>query len=331
MTLKYNIDSDYIIRIRREIHEYPELGWNLPKTSAVVKRELEAMGIAWSEECGECSVTGVINPEKKGFTIGIRADMDALPVDELNDLEYKSKIPGKMHACGHDAHTAMLLGAAKALNEIRDQLNCRVKLIFQPCEEGPGSGGELMVQRGVMDDVDVVIALHVDNFLEAGNIGICSGNAMASARRFTVDFYGKTTHGTLPQNGVNALAMAVRAYTGINQMLVTEIDPFAEKICTIGSFHSGFAANVLPDHAVFDGTIRTYDKELDQYIFSRICTIAQNAAEEVGGTCKVTSPRFTMHLYNDPGVSEELMTSASKVVGDDRVASFGKKMSSEDL
>lgn len=331
MTIKYKIDHDYIVRMRREIHEYPELGWDLPKTSALVKRELEAMGIEYTEEYGECSVVGIINPQSTGRTIGIRADMDALPVDEVNDLEFKSKVPGKMHACGHDAHTAILLGTAKALSEIRDQLSCRVKLIFQPCEEGPELGGALMVEKGVMKDVDVVIAQHVDTSLHTGEIGIVPGNAMASARRFIVEFFGKTTHGTLPHKGINALAMAVRAYDGINQMQVMEIDPFAEKVCTIGSFHSGFAANVLPDYAMFTGTIRTYDTELDQFIFSRIQTIAQNAAEELGGTCKVTSPRFTRHMYNDPEVSDEVIQSAGRVVGSENVKILTKKMGSDDF
>jgi len=331
LRIAYTIDRDYIIRIRREIHEYPELGWDLPKTSELVKRELSAMGIEYTEEYGACSVVGIINPHITDVTIGIRADMDALPVDEVNELDFKSKVSGRMHACGHDAHTAMLLGTAKALSEIRDQLTCRVKLIFQPCEEGPELGGALMVERGVMDDVDVVIAQHVDTSLKTGEIGIVPGNAMASARRFIVEFFGKTTHGTLPHKGINALAMAVRAYDGINQMQVMEIDPFAEKICTIGSFHSGFAANVLPDYAMFTGTIRTYDTELDQFIFSRIQTISQNAAEELGGTCKVTSPRFTRHMYNDPEISEEVIKSASTVVGADNVKILTKKMGSDDF
>jgi len=145
----YQIDKDYIIKLRREIHEYPEVDFELPKTIAVVKRELEALGIPYTEKYGKSSVVGYINPQKKGFTIGIRADMDALLINEINDIPYKSKVEGKMHACGHDAHTAMLLGTAKALKALEDQINCRVMLLFQPSEEGRQSGAELMVRDGI--------------------------------------------------------------------------------------------------------------------------------------------------------------------------------------
>ena len=173
-------DSDYIISLRRELHMYPELEYDLPMTTALVKRELTANGIPYTEEYLESSVVGFLNPEKEGFTIALRADMDALPVEEKTDLPYASRNPGKMHACGHDAHTAILLGTARALKRVEDQLACRVKLIFQPCEEGGNSGGNNLVNNGVMDDVDLIIGLHADNNLPAGHIGICPGASMAA-------------------------------------------------------------------------------------------------------------------------------------------------------
>ena len=162
-----NIDKDYIIALRRELHQFPEVGFDLPKTIALVKRELDQMGISYTEKYGKSSVVATINPEKSHFTIGIRADMDALLIQEKNDIPYRSQTDGKMHACGHDAHTAMLLGTAKALSAMKDQINCRVKLLFQPSEEGFESGASYMVQDGVMDTIDVIIGVHVENWLES--------------------------------------------------------------------------------------------------------------------------------------------------------------------
>ncbi len=212
-------DKDYIINLRRELHEYPEVGFELPRTLALVRRELERIGVEYSEEYGESSIVATINPEKKKFTIGIRADMDALPINEKNDIPYKSKIEGKMHACGHDAHTAMLLGTAKALFDMRERIDCRVKLLFQPSEEGIRSGAEEMVSHGVMDDIDVIVGMHVENWLESGNVGVCKGASMASSRNIKLEFFGRTAHATLPQTGHDALAAAVSAYNGIQTML----------------------------------------------------------------------------------------------------------------
>ena len=203
-------DKEYILSLRHEIHEYPEIGFELPKTIAVVKRELEKNGIEYTEKYGESSVVGIINPNKKDVTIGIRADMDALLIEEKTDLPFKSKIAGQMHACGHDAHTAMLLGTAKALKSMEDNLACRVMLVFQPSEEGSHSGAEALVNGGLMDEIDVIIGMHIENWLPSGYIGVCKGSSMASSRNFRLDFFGKTAHATLPHSGVDALAAAVR-------------------------------------------------------------------------------------------------------------------------
>ncbi|MEA5059860.1 MAG: M20 family metallopeptidase [Candidatus Pelethousia sp.] len=331
MAIDFWIDEQYIINIRRELHRHPELGFELPRTIALVKRELDAMGIPHTEKYGKSSVVATINPDHDSFTIGLRADMDALPIEEINEVDYKSQEPGKMHACGHDAHTAMLLGTAKALNAIRDKLSCRIKLLFQPSEEGPYSGAEYMVNDGVMDDIDLVVGMHIENWLNAGTVGICPGMSMASMRPFKLEFFGAAAHGTLPQNGKNALAMAVRAYTGITQMQVMELDPFAQRVCSIGKFQAGATANVLPDYAVMEGTIRTYDMNVERHIVQRMESICKNAAEEVGGTAKVTAEVCYPCLYNDPSLSQQLMQSAEKIVGKDNVVPMRTKMSSEDF
>ena len=326
-----NIDKDYIIALRRELHQYPEVGFDLPRTIAVVKRELDKMGIAYTEKYGKSSVVATINPEKSHFTIGIRADMDALLIQEKNDIPYRSQTDGKMHACGHDAHTAMLLGTAKALNAMKEQINCRVKLLFQPSEEGFESGASYMVQDGVMDEIDVIIGVHVENWLESGCVGVCKGNSMASSRTFQIDIHGRSAHATLPQTGKDALAAAVRTYSDIQFMLSREINPFSQYVCSIGKLQAGTSQNIVADHAIMLGTIRTFDMELDAYLIKRIEEIANAAAEGIGAKAQVTSHLKTQVVYNNPYVSDLVLDCAKKLVGEEKIAHMPIKLSSEDF
>ncbi|MBQ4518533.1 MAG: amidohydrolase [Clostridia bacterium] len=322
-------DKDYIISLRHEIHEYPEIGFDLPKTIAVVKRELESLGIEYTEEYGESSVVGIINPDKKHFTIGIRADMDALLIEEKTDLPFKSKIKGQMHACGHDAHTAMLLGTAKALKAMEDKIACRVMLVFQPSEEGIRSGGEELVNGGLMEDIDVIVGLHIENWLESGKIGVCSGASMASSRNFRVDFYGRTAHASLPQTGADALAAAIRTYNNIQYMLTREINPFSKFICSVGKLEGGTTQNVIADHAFMLGTIRTFDMELDSFLIRRIEEIAKNTAGETGVEAVLDTSLKAFVVYNNPYISQLVLDSAKKVASG--IQKMPEKLSSEDF
>ncbi len=324
-------DKEYIISLRHEIHEYPEIGFDLPKTIAVVKRELDKLGIEYTEKYGESSVVATINPEKSDFTLGIRADMDALLIQEKTDLPFKSKIDGQMHACGHDAHTAMLLGTAKALKSMEDKIACRVMLVFQPSEEGLKSGAEELVKGGLMDEIDVILGMHVENWLPSGSIGVCGGSSMASSRNFRIDFYGATAHATLPHSGIDALATAVRTYNNIQYMTGREINPFSEYVCSVGKLAGGTSQNIIADHAYMLGTIRTFDMELDAFLIKRITEIANNAANEVGARAEVDTKLKALVVYNNPYISELVLDSAKKVVGEDHIAKMPKKLSSEDF
>ena len=324
-------DKEYIIAIRRELHEYPEVGFDLPKTIAVVKRELDKLGIEYTEEYGKSSVVATINPDKKDFTIGIRADMDALPIQEKTHLPFKSKIDGHMHACGHDAHTAMLLGTAKALKAMEDKISCRVKLLFQPSEEGQQSGAELMVADGVMDDIDVIIGQHIENWLDVGTVGVCKGASMASSRTVKIQFFGKTAHATLPHSGIDALAAAVKTYNDIQFMLTREMNPFDRYVCSVGKLSAGTTQNVIADYAEMLISVRAYKNEVDEHIAKRIDQIAKNAADELGAKVEIESDLKCFVVYNNPYISELLLSSAGKIVGADNIAEMPVKMSSEDF
>ena len=325
------VDKEYILSLRHEIHEYPELEFDLPRTLAVVRRELEALGIPYTEQYGRSSIVGYLNPDCKAFTIGIRADMDALPLTEKTDLPYASKIPGAMHACGHDAHTAMLLGTAKALKALEKELKCRVLLIFQACEEGSLSGAREMVEDGLMEEIDTIIGMHIENWLEAGTVGVGEGACMAASHPLHIEFFGKTAHASLPQSGANALAMAVNTYTGIQTMLATRIDPFAKYICCVGQLTAGQTDNVIPDYAQMKISLRTYDTALESFIVENICAIAENAAKVQGGTVKIHHEAKALPVINHPVVRQAVLESAAKVVGESNIAYMPIKMSSEDF
>ncbi len=324
-------DKKYILDLRHRIHEYPELDFELPRTIALVKSELDKLSIPYTDKFGKSSVVAYINPDKASYTIGIRADMDALPIEEKTDLEFKSKIPGHMHACGHDAHTAMLLGTAKALKAMEDKIDCRVMLIFQPSEEGVRSGATELVKGGLMEHIDVIIGLHIENWLDIGKIGICKGNSMASCRNFKVEFFGHTAHASLPQTGRDALAAAVGTYSAVQTMLARKVDPFARYICSIGKLSGGTTQNVIADYAQMEGTIRTYDLKLDKMLIDGIEDLAGKNADSFGCTYKVTTSLIDAVVYNDPKISDLALKSAKKVLGEDGIADMPIKMSSEDF
>ena len=326
-----NINKEHLIVLRREIHQYPEVDFDLPRTVALVRKELDALGVPYTEKYGVGSVVGYINPDKEGFTIAIRADMDALKLTEKTDVEYKSKNDGYMHACGHDAHTAVLLGTAAALKELENEINCRVKLIFQPSEEGMKSGAVMMIENGVMDDVDVIIGLHSENGMPAGKLGVCYGYSQASSRHFSLELFGKSAHATTPHNGIDALAAAIRIYNDLQLVLTREIDPLEKYVCSVCQLESGRSQNSIADHALMRGTIRAYNMEVDQHIYNRFQSIIEHVCKETGATYSLTAPLKSVSLYNHPSVCRLIEKAIGEVVGEENISPMPEKLSSEDF
>lgn len=326
-----SVDKEYILSLRRELHMYPELKFELPKTLALIRRELEKLDIPYTEEYGKSSIVAFINPECKGFSIALRADTDALPLTEKTGLPFSSQHPGIMHACGHDAHTAMLLGTAKALKSVEKELTCKVVLIFQACEEGELSGAKLLVQDGIMDMADVFVGMHIENWLEVGTVGICPGVSMAASHPLHIEFFGKSAHASLPQSGVDALAMAVETYNGIMQMKATQMNPFEQYICSVGMLSAGSTDNVIPDYAQVKISLRTYDTAVEKFIVDNIRALAESAAARRGGTIAFHEESKAMPLVNHPEVSQRVLDAAAKIVGQDNIVTMPKKLSSEDF
>ena len=262
--------EDEIIEWRRDIHQHPELAFEEERTSALVSEKLKK----WDYEVEKVVGTGVVANLKKDFsgkTIAIRADMDALPLEEKTDLYYKSQKPGKMHACGHDAHTAIALGAAKILSLYKDKVKGNVKFIFQPAEEGPG-GAKPMIEEGVLEspEVDRIIGLHNRTTIPVGQIGVGYGAIMASTDKFIIKVNGEGAHGAHPDEGVDPVVVASHLIIALQELVSRETKATDSLVITTGSIHGGTAFNIIPAEVELKGTVRTLDKDLREKISKRI-------------------------------------------------------------
>lgn len=327
------VDSirEEIISIRRQLHMYPEVRFDLERTYNLVKTKLQEYGVKIDESYGKSSLVGIIegNGDK---VIGLRADMDALDLQEENDISYKSRIDGKMHGCGHDGHTAMLLGAAKILAQHKEKINGTVKLIFQASEEGPYSGAQYMVEDRVTDDLDAIFALHVTTAIPIGKVEINNERNMASSNVFEIELIGKGGHAGLPHMSVDAISMAARVVTEIQYMVSRNIDPLEPIVVSIGTLHSGYSSNVIPERAKLTGTIRSFSKELTNSVINKMENIAKHIAEISSGEYKFNIIPGLPALINDREMVEFSVKTCEKVLGSNNVLTTDiPHMGSEDF
>ncbi|MBE5782210.1 MAG: amidohydrolase [Clostridiales bacterium] len=316
----------YAVKIRRNLHEYPEVGFDLPRTAALIKSELENMGIESTDRYGPCSLAAELG--NKGPLIALRADTDALPVEEKTGLPYASKIKGQMHACGHDSHTGVLLAVARYLKEQEENLPCRVRLIFQPSEEGAISGAKMMVENGVMEGVDHILCTHCENALEAGKIGYCAGDYMAACVPLTIVFHGHTAHAALRQGGVDAILMGVKAYEELHVMAEKEAGNLPY-IWSTGVLSGGTAHNVIADRCEMQISFRFYDNAFAARVRENTFSICEKIAKEAGGSVEIDWHMSTGPIYNDPKVIARF-DAITRVQGME-VTSIPRRMSSEDF
>jgi len=260
--------------------------------------------------------------------IALRADSDALPVEEKTGLPYASKNPGMMHACGHDSHTAVLLAVAKYLKNHESELKCRIRLIFQPSEEGAVSGAKMMVDNGVMDDVDIIVGVHCDNDIEAGFIGLCPGDYQAACIPATIRFKGRSAHAALPEGGIDAIAMAAEAYAEMKQMVREEAGgvPY---IWSVGRFQGGHVHNVIADLCEMDISFRFYDMPFAKRVEKRVFEICDGIAERYGGSVDYDWHMSTGPVFNDPEITEQIRR-ISEAAGL-KTCAMPRRMSSEDF
>jgi amidohydrolase len=276
--------AERTVAIRREIHRFPELGFEEERTAAIVERELDALGIE-HRRVAKTGVVGIVRGALPGRVAGLRADMDALPLDERSGESFSSEVPGKMHACGHDAHTAMLLGAARVLQASRASLHGTTVLLFQPAEEGPG-GALPMIEAGAMDDpkIDAVAMLHVDVRLDTGTVGFIAGACNAAADEFHVTIEGKGGHGASPHTAIDAIPCAAATVLALQNIAARETDPLKTIVVTIGTIQGGYRNNIIADRVVMTGTFRTQDAQIRAELEGRARRIVEHTAAAYGAT-----------------------------------------------
>lgn len=327
-----------VIADRRHLHENPELGFQEVKTAAFVTERLQALGVEDIRTgINSTGVTGLIRGTADGpgkdRVVLVRADMDALPIHEENEVDYKSKNDGVMHACGHDAHTAMLLGLARILMDRRDTFAGTVKLLFQPAEELPPGGAKGMIEEGVLEDphVDVVLGLHVGSNLETGKISIGEGPIMAAADGYRITIQGKGGHGASPHLCVDPVLVGSQIVVALQTLVSREVDPTDQAVVSNCVFKAGEAFNVIPDTAQLAGTVRTFQKETRDLMERRITELAQGIARSMGAEATVEYTRGYPATVNDAGIAAIVRDAARQVVGEENVEVADPKMGAEDF
>ena len=321
--LKSDIDElvPDMVALRRDLHEHPELAFEEVRTSGIVAQRLRALGLEVQTGVARTGVVGLLRggASKPGAkTIAIRADMDALPVPELNEIDYRSIVDGKMHACGHDGHTSIALAVADVLSKRRAELTGDVKFIFQPAEETIG-GAKPMVQEGAMEGVDGIIGLHLMSDYATGRVGVRTGTVFASADKFLLTVRGKGGHAAMPDTAVDPIVIAAYIITALQTLISRETSPFSPAVITIGKVEAGIAFNIIPETAELHGTMRAYSEEHREKMLRRIREVAMGVASAMGATCDVKAFDGCPPCTNDGAMTELVQQAAVASVGADKV------------
>lgn len=320
--IKKQVDAvfDHIVTLRRQLHMKPELSEEEEKTSRLIQSELDALGIPYERNIAGHGVAATIYGKDRDHAVAIRADMDALPLTENTQIPYKSRIPGVMHGCGHDIHTAILLGTARILNGMKENLPGSVRLLFQPSEETIG-GAKQMIDAGCLKNPEVrsVIGLHVETSVEAGAVEFIPGAMNAASCEFYVTVTGKSCHGAHPSRGIDSLLPSCTMVSSLQSIITRKMDPAEAALITVGQFHSGTKNNIISGETKFSGIIRTLNMENHAFIKEQIEQICTSTAKAYGARCTVEFQDSYPSLENDDQLLAWMQMAAEEALGSDRV------------
>jgi amidohydrolase len=327
-----------LVEIRRDLHAHPELSNREERTAGVVAARLHSLGITdIRTNVAKHGVVALLQGAKPGPVVAIRADLDALPINETLDVPYRSVVPGVKHACGHDAHTAIALGVAELLSRMRDQFRGTVKFVFQPAEEGPPGdeegGAPLMIKEGALENPRplALFGLHTAPELEVGRIGFRAGPAQASADTFSIVIQGKRAHAAMPQKGVDTILVAAECVTALQSIKSRRIDAFEPVILTIGTIHGGDRIHNIAEEVKLEGTVRTFNEEVRNRIERLMRETLQGVTSAYGAKFEMKYKRVTMVINNDPKLVEQSLPSIRQAVGDTNVVEVSQRLGAEDF
>ncbi|MEM7117688.1 MAG: amidohydrolase [Chloroflexota bacterium] len=323
---------DEMVEMRRDFHQHPELGFQETRTSGIVAERLSELGLEVQRGVAQTGVVGLLEGAKPGPTVLMRFDMDALPIQEENDVPYKSKNPGVMHACGHDAHTTMGLTMAKIMSKHQEKIAGTLKFVFQPAEEGGQGGAFSMIADGVLENPkpDVAFAMHVWNPVPYGKARVVTGPCMASSSIFTITVEGKGGHGAAPHQAVDPILAAAHIVGALQSIVSRNIDPQDSVVVSIGQFMAGSTFNVIPDRAVLKGTVRSYNIELHRKSYRRILEMATRMAEAFNCKATMETVAIVAPVINAEEPAAVVRQAAAEVIGAENIDDH-RTMAAEDM
>ncbi len=322
--------TDYVIDLRRYFHQHPELSLEEFETTDYIAKELDKLHIPY-ERSHPTGLIGMIVGAKPGKVVALRSDIDALKISQKNDVPYKSQNPGKMHACGHDAHMAMLLGAARILMDNLSELSGTVYLIFQPAEE-IGQGAKFMIKTGDWyEKIDSIFGIHIWSELEAGKVSLEAGERMAAADRFQVHIKGKSGHGSMPHQTVDAVVVAAATVMNLQTIVSRKYRPLDPLVISVGSIQSGDAFNVISGEAELDGTVRYFSKAIGETIIESIAQVVKSTAALYGAESELEYHKYILPLYNEEKSSATAYEAAKMVMGEENITLLEKTTGAEDF
>lgn len=323
---------DELVRIRRDFHQHPELAFQEIRTASIVAQQLSDLGMEVQTGVGKTGVVAILEGAHDGPTVLVRADMDALPITEANQIDYISGASGKMHACGHDGHTAIALGVAKLFAQQRDNIAGRIKFVFQPAEE-IAQGAEAMVADGVLRDPvpDVTLGLHLWNTLPVGKIGVADGPVMAGASDFTIHITGKGGHGASPHQTIDPVVCAAHIVTALQTIVSRNVDPLDTVVVSVTQIHTGTTHNVIPSEAMLNGTIRTFREETRQMVEIRLRALVEGIAQAMGCATTIRTGDQTEPVINNSEVARRVRNSFLKLGIPEEDFVYERTMGAEDV
>lgn len=320
-----------LIAWRRHLHQHPELSFEETNTSAFIADQLRSFGIEVRTNVGGNGVLGFLEGGQPGRTIAFRADFDALPIQDEKEVPYKSTVPGVMHACGHDGHTAALLGVARVLSHNREALKGKIVFIFQHAEEKPPGGAKFMIEDGCLEGVEAVYGIHLASEIPFGKIGLKSGPAMAAVDAFTIQINGKGGHGARPHQTVDSIVIGSQIVNGLQQVVSRRVDPIESAVLTIGVFQAGTAFNVIADKAKIEGTVRTFNKEVRKEVENEIRSIVKGLTEAYHAGYEMDYLNGYPSLVNAEVETERVRELIGRLYGADAFLDLKPVMGAEDF